>query len=352
MAVSEAGNQNRETGKPVRTGLSKFILLFCLLASAFSLLPSPVHAACTGPDGDAGAMLYNRDHCAVQYCDGSAWKTTTLRSDSCPFGFNDVERAVTSTVIESNIVQVSLGSTVNVSISGDGSPEFRICTDGSSEANCDGSVVHNWGSAAQSIDDGEYLQLRLTSSASDGTLSRAEVRAGPRSESWDVKTSDPCSGSPAVGTECEDGSYYIGQVGGNDIYATSAAHESSESWNNGTFDPPWTTTGLSSVTDGPGNTAGLVALGDAGSPYDAAVYCDGLINVHGHSDWYLPAKDELNLLWNGGSPIAGVLTDGTLYWSATENSHSNGWWQRFSDGTQLNNKDKSNTYAVRCARRD
>lgn len=155
------------------------------------------------------------------------------------------------------------------------------------------------------------------------------------------------TGCPNIGDPCSDGSYYIGQVGGNDIYATSSGYETNTTWNNGTSN--WTVTGFTSTTEGPGNTAGLVALGDAGSPYDAAVYCDGLSGVHGHSDWYLPAKDELNLFWNGGTPVAGVLT-GTYYWSSSEQGSVNAWLQRFSGGLQ-DIIDKNNGGAVRCVRR-
>lgn len=153
-----------------------------------------------------------------------------------------------------------------------------------------------------------------------------------------------------IGDLCADGSYYIGQVGGNDIFATASASEgSNRTWNNGTTN--WTTTGFTSTTDGPGNTAGLVALSDAGAPYDAAEYCDGLTSVHGHSDWYLPAKDELNLFWNGGTPVAGVNTSGSYYWSSTESSNNFlAWIQRFSDGAQAND-GKNNGRLVRCVRR-
>ncbi len=185
-----------------------------------------------------------------------------------------------------------------------------------------------------------------------GTLIYNEDQAVPQycdGSQW-VALAAPAlpAGCPNIGDLCTDGSYYIGQLSGNNIYATDAASQSSETWNNGTAN--WTVTGFTSYTDGPGNTAGLVALGDAGSPYDAAEYCDGLTNVHGHSDWYLPARDELDLFWNGGSPVAGVLTDGTFYWASTEGNDSDAWIQRFSNGSR-NGDLKSDTRAVRCVRR-
>ena len=155
------------------------------------------------------------------------------------------------------------------------------------------------------------------------------------------------AGCPTMGDLCSDGSYYIGQLGGNDIYATAAASETSQSWNNGTTN--WTVTGFTSTTDGLSNTAGLTALADAGAPYNAAAHCDGLA-AHGHSDWYLPAQDELNLFWNGGAPVAGVLTDGSWYWSSTESGTLHARIQRFSLGHQ-NGSLKDSVRPVRCVRR-
>lgn len=172
---------------------------------------------------------------------------------------------------------------------------------------------------------------------------------------------------PNVGDTCSDGTIYIGQVGGNDIYATAAASETTKSWNNGNISN-YVTTNLTSTTDGPGNTTGLTEhsgggacqqgdicdsdSGTAGAqPHKAAQYCADL-SAHGHGDWYLPAKDELNLFWNGGTPVAGVNTGGSsYYWSSTENDNLHAWFQTFSDGSQYNSFTKNATFLVRCVRR-
>src|SRR5690606_15881549 len=104
---------------------------------------------------------------------------------------------------------------------------------------------------------------------------------------------DPPLDCPVIGDECTDGSYYIGQIDCDAVFAASAASEVLRNWNNSTSN--WTVTGFTSPTDGPANTIGLVNWSDAGSPYRAASYCNAL-NAHGHTDWHLPAKDELNLL--------------------------------------------------------
>ena len=53
------------------------------------------------------------------------------------------------------------------------------------------------------------------------------------------------------------------------------------------------TTGFTSVIDGPTNSAGLAALG---ARYAAATFCEGL-TINGYSDWYLPARNELEVAY-------------------------------------------------------
>ena len=53
------------------------------------------------------------------------------------------------------------------------------------------------------------------------------------------------------------------------------------------------TTGFTSLIDGPTNSAGLAALG---ASYAAATFCEGL-TINGYSDWYLPARNELEVAY-------------------------------------------------------
>ena len=145
-----------------------------------------------------------------------------------PFSFTDQTGVAISTVIESNIVQISgVDSGTAVSITGDGSPEYRICADGSSDVNCDGSLIQNWTSGAGAIDDAQYLQLRLTSNAANSTMNSAVVTVGTASDQWDVTTVavNPCAGPlPPVGTVCADGFVYAGLTpdGNVKMYTTPA----------------------------------------------------------------------------------------------------------------------------------
>lgn len=143
---------------------------------------------------------------------------------------------------------------------------------------------------------------------------------------------------------------YAGESGGNRIY-TTAADQGQFSWNNGTSN--WTTTGATSNSDGLVNTNTLVGLSDAGAPYAAAGACRAL-----GTDWYLPARDELDLLYtnkdegvlSGSFNESGSFPAG-WYWSSSEYNNVDARDQRFSDGYQ-SYYSKNDGLSVRCVRRD
>ena len=63
--------------------------------------------------------------------------------------------------------------------------------------------------------------------------------------------------------------------------------------------------------------------------------------VHGHQDWRLPTKAELNVLFNNRAAIGGFDITRSLpagwYWSASPCDTWTAWCQRLSDGALLNN---------------
>jgi hypothetical protein len=77
------------------------------------------------------------------------------------------------------------------------------------------------------------------------------------------------------------------------------------------------------------------------------------LDAHGHRDWRLPTKGELNVLFNNRAAIGGFIVTGSgpegWYWSASEYGRWNAWAQRFSDG-YWSNYYKGDRSSVRCVR--
>jgi hypothetical protein len=103
--------------------------------------------------------------------------------------------------------------------------------------------------------------------------------------------------------------------------------------------------GAESDRNGYANTQAIVAEIDTGAAY----LCDTL-TAYGYNDWYLPAKVELDSLYQNQSAIGGFNSSST-YWSSTENDLNYVYGQYFFDGSHNNNVSKYGFYRVRCVRR-
>ena len=212
-----------------------------------------------------------------------------------------------------------------------------------------------------------------------------------------VDGSDPCAETPSPGAVCNGGSIYIGSLNadrymttpggcaniplgsvsggsGDTSYAISdftpasctGADALTKTWNDGSsnwYNIPgltnYTTTGGTgngaTNTDqyyGSANTAVIAAITVVGQGgyHAAARYCDKL-SYGGYTDWFLPNRYELNLMFTNKSWIPGLATGvSDYYWSSTEYNNFNSWIQRFSDGFQ-HYGFKYDNYRVRCLRR-
>jgi hypothetical protein len=67
-------------------------------------------------------------------------------------------------------------------------------------------------------------------------------------------------------------------------------------------------------------------------------------------DWFLPSKDELNLLYkNLGTRIIATASE-SWHWSSSQHSHNGEWGQRFGDGYQGTSYHELYTLSVRAIR--
>lgn len=196
-------------------------------------------------------------------------------------------------------------------------------------------------------------------------------------------------GLPAIGAAYQGG-YFAGQIStaGNGVAShnlviapVSTGESLSQQWKTSDTSTP----GTSSVIDGPTNSSNM---NNASHP--AAQFCEGL-SIGGYSDWYMPAKNELEVCYynlkpstdsnvtssgantnavpsrgsnyTGGTPAQTSATDfkaggsqafeafvNADYWSSTENSATYAWLQRFLNGAQLA-RYKTGGNRVRAVRR-
>lgn len=154
-----------------------------------------------------------------------------------------------------------------------------------------------------------------------------------------------------VGEKCDDSDVvYAGISGGNRIYAT-LADQGYYSYNNGIHQgAPVPAT---SASDGVSNTDILIALVDVGTPYEAAIACRSL-----GAAWYLPAFDELNLLYSvrnigafSGTFTTTAAYPDSYYWSSTQGGSGDGALNiSFGIGV-LHGDQKFVSAPVRCVRR-
>ena len=148
----------------------------------------------------------------------------------------------------------------------------------------------------------------------------------------------------ALGAAC-DNLIFAGTSGGNRIY-TTAANQGITHWSD-----DLTLANVTSAWDGLANTNAILALGDTG--YPAAEICRAL-----GPKWYLPAPDELMMLYtnrNAGSLSGSFMTTGTLkYWSSAEYDQGRARIVDFGNGTFGIGDPNSKGYSrnVRCVRRD
>ncbi len=120
--------------------------------------------------------------------------------------------------------------------------------------------------------------------------------------------------------------FYIDNTGNHGLIAATADQGDQVSWKNNVN----TETGATGTAVGTGaaNTATIVSvLGNSGSY--AALLCSNY-SAGKFKDWYLPSKDELNLLYQHMNVVPGLSA--TNYWSSSEVSKSKAWDQEFGGG--------------------
>ena len=121
-------------------------------------------------------------------------------------------------------------------------------------------------------------------------------------------------------------------------------------WHNAFEDHSGETEGTQ-VGCGKANTRSLVRKADGKEEYRAAYVCDEFVSADGYSDWFLPSKDELGLMYTN-LKLQGIGGFGSGndndYWSSSQNSSDDeeAWSQNFTTGAVTTN-GKTNNLRVR-----
>ena len=128
------------------------------------------------------------------------------------------------------------------------------------------------------------------------------------------------------------------------LVCATADQSSGVQWYNGDYSKTGAT---DAIGTGATNTATIIAAQGVGS-YAASVasaYSGG-----GFKDWFLPSKDELNLMYTNLRANGLGSFGNSIYWSGTENSESTAWLQHFNNGFQSFHNHKNGSYKVRAVR--
>jgi len=178
-----------------------------------------------------------------------------------------------------------------------------------------------------------------------------------------AKTADSVSGTVSVGDFAHGGIvFWVDETGQHGLVCAK------EDQTDGNGAEWWAGTLGNTQAKGDGPYAGKantsiiiaahVAIGDDGNPYAARI-CNELQITEGgitYGDWYLPSKEELNLMYQNKATIdatansnGGSSFNSSFYWSSTEFNNLRAWDQFFGNGdqTDINKTFNDRVRAVR-----
>ncbi len=121
--------------------------------------------------------------------------------------------------------------------------------------------------------------------------------------------------------------FYIDGTGQHGLICAPTDQSTGIQWYNGNYMDTGAT--ATDIGTGNANTNTIVSLQGTGSY--AAKLCYDLI-LGSYSDWYLPSKTELSLLYINKTTIGGFANN--HYWSSSEHAYAYAWEQDFANGIQ------------------
>ena len=146
--------------------------------------------------------------------------------------------------------------------------------------------------------------------------------------------------------------FYLDGSGCHGLVAAPSDQSTGIQWYNGSYMDTYAYG--NGIGSGEGNSQGIRRWQGTCSSCYASQLCQDL-NLGGKTDWYLPSKYELNLMYEniGQGNVLGLGNVGNfanyIYWSSTEFDNGNAWSQFFDEGNQDDN-NKFIAFNVRAVR--
>ncbi|NNC95779.1 MAG: DUF1566 domain-containing protein [Chitinophagales bacterium] len=126
--------------------------------------------------------------------------------------------------------------------------------------------------------------------------------------------------------------FYLDTINGSGFVTATEDQTTKLPWSNGSL--IWSYALGEDIGTGLSNTNKIVAKQGPGE-YAASICND--LSIGEFSDWFLPSKDELDLMyWNLKMNDLGGFTN-NFYWSSTEDFEGDSWIQNFANGAQGSN---------------
>ena len=158
------------------------------------------------------------------------------------------------------------------------------------------------------------------------------------------------------------GGIVVGQLNGGDYLLICSKYNEGDSENvgggsmTGHFNWDDNVSGDGSVadseTDGAYNTYQMIKLGEYSNSRSVFAWLQQFVQgLNGYEDWYIPSKDELDVLHRA---YVGDIIDAAsfIYWSSTESPSSNAWRQTFYNGNTNTSSKSGMARRVRAVRRE
>ena len=141
--------------------------------------------------------------------------------------------------------------------------------------------------------------------------------------------------------------YYLDASGCHGLVCATTDQSAGIQWYNGSYIPTYSVESGNGI--GKGNTQSIIKFQGTGSY--AAKSCTNY-SGGGFTDWYLPSKYELILMWlnvgQGATNVGGFANN--FYWSSSEFDYNYACGQYFFTGEQFSDGIKNFAFYVRAVR--